>query len=84
MLYLEILWGENTFAINVAIRDLEAMRRGMEEASLPLRDPETVFEAEVVIRKTRWVLNYLSQRWGLDHMIRVEDWEGDVRVNNET
>ena len=42
--YVEVLWGERTFAVHAAIRDLEAMRRGTEHPDRPLRDPETVLE----------------------------------------
>lgn len=81
--YLEVLWGEHTFAVNAAIRDLEAMRRGTEDAAKPLRDPETVFEAETIIDQMRWLANYLAQSWGLDHMVRPGDWKGDVRVRED-
>lgn len=77
--YLEILWGERTFAINAAIRDLEAMRRGTEDPSRPLRDPETVFEAQALVDRTRWVMNYLARQWGLEERVRPEDWQGDER-----
>ena len=77
--YLEILWGERTFAINAAIRDLEAMRRGTEDPSRPLRDPETVFEAQALVDRTRWVMNYLARQWGLEELVRPEDWQGDER-----
>lgn len=75
--YVEVLWGERTFAVHAAIRDLEAMRRGTERPDRPLRDPETVYEAEVLLSRMRWVANYLAREWGLEHRVRPEDWDGD-------
>ena len=75
--YVEVLWGERTFAVHAAIRDLEAMRRGTERPGRPLRDPETVYEAEVLLSRVRWVANYLAREWGLEHRVRPEDWGGD-------
>ena len=75
--YVEMLWGERTFAVHAAIRDLEAMRRGTEHPDRPLRDPETVYEAEALLSRMRWVANYLARTWGLDHRVRPEDWDGD-------
>ena len=75
--YIEMLWGERTFAVHAAIRDLEAMRRGTEQPDRPLRDPETVYEAEILLARIRWTANYLAREWGLDHRVRPEDWGGD-------
>jgi len=75
--YVEVLWGERTFAVHAAIRDLEAMRRGTEQPDRPLRDPETVYEAETLVARLRWITNYLSREWGLEHRVRPEDWGGD-------
>lgn len=81
--YFEVLWGEQTFAVNAAIRDLEAMRRGVEDEEKPLREPETVFEAEVLLKRLRWVTNYLAREWGLEHLVRSDDWGGDVRERKD-
>lgn len=75
--YIEMLWGERTFAVHAAIRDLEAMRRGTEQPDRPLRDPETVYEAEILLARIRWTANYLAREWGLEHRVRPEDWGGD-------
>lgn len=80
VLYLEVLWGERTFAVNAAIRDLEAMRRGTEDDAKPLRNPETVFEAETIVDRMRWLTNYLARQWGLEERVRPEDWKGDERT----
>ena len=77
--HVEAMWGERTFVVDAQIRDLEAMRRGTEPESKPLRDPETVYEAEVLIGHIRWLANFLADQWGLAHLVRVEDWHGDVR-----
>jgi hypothetical protein len=76
--YVEILWGERTFAVHTAIRDLEALRRSVEPEDRPLREPETVYEAQVLIDRLRWVTNFMAREWGLEHSIRPEDWGGDV------
>lgn len=77
--FVEFLWGEQSFAVNCAIRDLEAIRRGTEDPEKPLRDPETVFEAQVLIDRMRWMTNYLARQWGLEERVRPEDWQGDER-----
>ena len=78
LIYVEILWGERgSFAINAQVRDLEALRRGTEDEEKPLRDPETVYEAEAILRRLRYVSNHLAEAWGLDHFIRPEDWDDD-------
>ena len=59
------------------------MRRGTEDEDQPLRDPETVYEAEMLIRKIRWMTNYLSRMWGLEAEVRPEDWQGDEREEPE-
>lgn len=75
--YIEILWGERgTFAVNAVIRDMEAMRRDTEDEEKPLRDPETVFEAEALLRRIRFVANHLAHAWDLGHLVRSEDWNG--------
>jgi hypothetical protein len=81
--YIEILWGKGTFAVHAAIRDLEAMRMGQESADKALRDPETVFEAQVLVDRLRWVSNFLARQWGLEERVRPEDWQGDERKLQE-
>jgi len=77
--YVEILWSEGSFGVHAAIRDLEAMRVNREPPDKPLREPETVFETQVLIDKLRWVTNYLARQWGLEERVRAEDWQGDER-----
>ena len=77
--YVEFLWGKETFAVHAAIRDLMAMQGGTESEDKPLRDPETVFEAQLLVDKMRWMANYLSRQWGLEERVRPEDWYGDER-----
>lgn len=81
--YVEILWGQRGFAAHAAIRDLEAMRNGSEDPEKPLREPETTFEAQVLVDHIRWVANFLAAEWGLSDRVRVEDWRGDVRVKED-
>ena len=81
--YVEVLWGERTFGVNIAVRDLEAMRRGAEAPGKPLREPETSYEAEVVLRRMRWLANYLARAWDMEHMVRPEDWDGDERSQDD-
>lgn len=76
LVYVEALCGERGgYAIHAAIRDLEAMAYGKEDPSKPLRQPETVYEAEVLVRTIRFVANCLAREAGLEHMIRPEDDE---------
>lgn len=77
--YVEALWGPNTYAVHAAIRDLEAMRRGTEDPSKPLRDPETDYEAELLVKHLRDLANNLAQEWGLEHIVRPEDWFDKTR-----
>lgn len=82
--YIEILWGESgTFAVNAVIRDLEALRRDAEDEEKPLREPETVYEAEAILRRIRFVANHLAEAWDLKHLIRPEDWDGEARPKSE-
>lgn len=69
--YLEALWGKKTFAFNVAVRDLEAMRQGSSDKSL--RIPETNHEMVHMILHVRALANDLARHFKLDHMIRVDD-----------
>lgn len=73
VLYVEALWGKETFAYNVAIRDLEAMRRGTESPNRPLRPPETDYEVELAVRHIRWLGNELARHFGMDDLVRPED-----------
>lgn len=71
--YVEALWGEKSFAFNVAIRDLEEMRRGTEEESKPLRPPETTHEAIMMVLHIRALANDVARHFGLDHMVIERD-----------
>lgn len=77
--YIEILWGRETFGVHAAIRDLVAMQSDQESEDKPLREPETVFEAQVLVDRMRWVTNFLARQWGLEERVRPEDWQGDER-----
>lgn len=81
--YIEVLWGKETFGVHAAIRDLMAMQTGQESDEKPLREPETVFEAQVLVDRMRWVANFLAEEWGLDERVRPEDWQGDIRKRPE-
>lgn len=69
--YVEALWGRETWAFNVAIRDLEVMRRGSEDKSL--RPPETYHEVEQVVRHIRALANEVSRFYGIEDLVRRED-----------
>lgn len=73
VLYVEALWGRETFAYNVAIRDIERMRRGMEAPGKPLRPPETHYEVELVIQHLRWLANEFARVAGSTDLVRPED-----------
>lgn len=81
--YIEALWGTKTFAMSVAIRDLEAMRRGTESPEKPLREPETTYEAELMVKHLRWLANHMARGWSLEYLVRDEDWQGDESLKPE-
>lgn len=59
--YVEGLWGKRTFAFNVAIRDLEAMRRGMDDKAL--REPRTYHEAALLVKHIRALANDVARHF---------------------
>ena len=71
--YVEALWGKETFAYNVAVRDLEAMRRGQDDGSL--RPPETYHEAVHMVLHVRALANDVARHFGLTDRVRSEDDE---------
>jgi len=73
MAYVEALWGRETFAFNAVVRDLEALRRGTEDPSKPLRPPETYYEAALLVRHVRGLANALARHFGIDDQVRPED-----------
>jgi len=62
--YAEFLWGRTTFGYNLAIRDLEQMRRGKDDGSL--RPPETYHEIFHLIRNLREMASHIAQTYGLE------------------
>lgn len=76
VLYVEALWGKKTTGFNVAIRDLEGMRRGTEAPGMELRPPETDYEAVHAILHIRALANDAARFYELDHLVR----EGDDRA----
>jgi hypothetical protein len=73
VLYIEALWGKETVAFDVAIRDLERMRRGTEEDSQPLRPPETYHEAVHAVLHVRGLANDIARFFDLADFVRDED-----------
>jgi hypothetical protein len=73
MLYIEVLWGKETFAYDIAIRDIEKMRRGTENPTKPLRPPETDYEIELAIKHIRWFANEVARLSGNEDWVRPED-----------
>ena len=71
MAYVEALWGKQTFAFNVAVRDLEALRRGEDDGSL--RPPETTHEAMMMVLHVRALANEVARHFGLTDMVREHD-----------
>ena len=69
--YVEALWGEETMAFNLAIRDLEAMRRGT--GDLSLRSPETYHEVYLLVCHIRSLANDVADFYGLKELVRRED-----------
>jgi len=71
--YLEALWGKSTFAFDLAVRDLEAMRRDTEDPRMPLRPPETYYETEHMIKHVRALANDIARFYGMPELVRDED-----------
>ena len=69
--YVEALWGKETFAFNVAVRDLELMRVGRDDGSL--RPPETDHEALHMVKHVRALANSLARHFNLESEVRPED-----------
>lgn len=73
MAYVEALWGKETHSFNAAVRDLEAIRRGTEDPSKPLRPPETYHEAMHLVLHVRALANDLARHFGIDDLVREAD-----------
>lgn len=69
--YLECLWGRETFAFNLAVRDLEKLRRGATDPEL--RPPETDWEALHMALHIRALANDVLRHFGLSDYVRPED-----------
>jgi len=69
--YVEALWGKETWAFNIAIRDLEAMRRGSGEKEL--RPPQTYHEVQQVILQVRALANEIARFYGFEELARKGD-----------
>lgn len=68
--YVEGVWGRKTFAYNVAVRNLEQMRRGVDDRAL--REPATYHEALHIVRHVRQLANDIARHFGVVE-IRPED-----------
>ena len=68
--YVEGLWGKRTFAFNVAVRNLEQMRRGVDDKAL--REPSTYHEALHIVKHVRALANDIARHFGVIE-IRPED-----------
>lgn len=73
MAYVEALWGKETHSFNAAVRDLEAMRRGTEDPTKPLRPPETYHEAIHIVLHVRALANDLARHFGVENLVRESD-----------
>lgn len=69
--YVEGLWGRKTFAFNVAIRDLEGMRRGADDKAL--REPRTYHEADLLVRHIRALANDVARHFGVVDVHPADD-----------
>lgn len=78
--YVEAIWGQETFAVDFAVRNLELMRRGLDKTK-ELRPPQTDYEAELIVRHVRDLANDIARSTGQAHLIRPED---DLRKAAQT
>lgn len=69
--FVECMWGRESYAFNVAIRDLEGMRRGADDKAL--RHPQTYHEALHMILHTRGLANDIARHFGLTDLVRPVD-----------
>jgi hypothetical protein len=72
MAHLEVVWAKETFAYEVLIRDLELVRRGVDDGGR-LRPPETDHERVLLITHVRALANDLAKAWGFRHLVRPND-----------
>jgi hypothetical protein len=80
--YVEALWGRESFAFNVAIRDLEAMRRGEDDKAL--RHPATHYEKLHMVLHVRALANDLARHFGMEELVRpVDDLSRPKEESNE-
>lgn len=69
--YFEAVWSAESFGWNTLTVDMEAYRKG--QRNLPLRQPETTYEYELIIRHLRGVANDLCRQQNLLHLVHPED-----------
>jgi len=69
--YFEGLWGEETWAFNLAVQDLEKRRRGVGDKTL--RPPETYYEVHQCILHLRAMANEVARFYNRPEFIRKED-----------
>jgi len=68
MAYIEVLIGKDTFATNLCIRDLEAIRQGVEDGKI-LRDPTTDYERAALIKYLLWFTRFMAKEWDMGHLV---------------
>ncbi len=73
MCYVEAAWGPQTHRWDAVVRDLEAMRRGTEDPSRPLRPPVTYHEATHIVMHVRALANDMARHFGIDELVRSDD-----------
>lgn len=73
--YVEAVWGPTSYAFDAAIRDLEALRRGLPTEGL--RPPETHYEAVMLVRHVRALANNLARHFGATELVREGDDLGE-------
>jgi len=69
--YVEAVWGHSVYGYNAYTVDMEEYRRG--EGNLPLREPITDYEKELLIQHVRALANDLAQKFNRADLIREED-----------
>lgn len=79
--YLEALWGKKTWAFNVAVRDLEKLRRGEDDPVL--REPQTYFEVQKLVQHIRGLANDLARHYGYSELVRESDDPGNFTAGAE-
>lgn len=73
--WYEVIWGAKSWGFNLAIKDLEDLRRGGNGGSL--RQPETYHELVHLVLHIRASANDVARHFRIEELVREEDDLGE-------